>query len=98
MKDMFDMTAGTSTGSIISAALAYPDKDHPEQPQFFAKDIISIYSDRGGEIFAAHGSRYGLLVVLTVIFVGGLGFAGYQIGCMIYMNEKKEDEYKKLQK
>ena len=24
MKDIFDMTAGTSTGSIISAALAYP--------------------------------------------------------------------------
>ena len=28
MKDLFNMTAGTSTGSIIAAGLAYPDKDH----------------------------------------------------------------------
>ena len=27
MKDMFDMMAGTSTGSIISAALSYPSDD-----------------------------------------------------------------------
>ena len=30
MKDLFDMTAGTSTGSIISSALVYPDKVHPK--------------------------------------------------------------------
>lgn len=32
LKDLFDMVAGTSTGSIISAAIAYPleaDKDKP---------------------------------------------------------------------
>lgn len=27
MKDLFDMMAGTSTGSIISAALSYPSDD-----------------------------------------------------------------------
>jgi patatin-like phospholipase/acyl hydrolase len=27
MKDLFDMAAGTSTGSIITAALAYPEGD-----------------------------------------------------------------------
>jgi hypothetical protein len=27
MKDMFDMMSGTSTGSIISAALSYPSDD-----------------------------------------------------------------------
>ena len=52
MKDMFDMTAGTSTGSIISAGLVYPSDKYKGVPKFFAKDIINIYSTRGGEIFS----------------------------------------------
>ena len=35
MKDLFNMTAGTSTGSIISAGLSYPKNDEGE-PQYFA--------------------------------------------------------------
>jgi patatin-like phospholipase/acyl hydrolase len=53
MKDLFNMTAGTSTGSIIAAGLAYPDKNHTDikMPGFFAPDLLEIYSDRGDEIF-----------------------------------------------
>lgn len=53
MKDLFEMTAGTSTGSILAAGLVYPDKDHMDikMPAFFADDLLKIYSERGGEIF-----------------------------------------------
>jgi patatin-like phospholipase/acyl hydrolase len=33
LKDVFDMMAGTSTGSIISAALAYPHPDDKDKPK-----------------------------------------------------------------
>jgi patatin-like phospholipase/acyl hydrolase len=53
MKDLFNMTAGTSTGSIIAAGLAYPDVNstNPKQPGFFATDLLRIYSTMGDQIF-----------------------------------------------
>jgi patatin-like phospholipase/acyl hydrolase len=55
MKDLFDMMAGTSTGSIISAALSYPSDDvlatGEQVPQYWSKEVIEVYSQRGGEIF-----------------------------------------------
>ena len=59
MKDLFNMTAGTSTGSILAAALSYPnDPDlsywqdgvetkrtnaRGDQPAFFGADLVNIY-------------------------------------------------------
>ena len=36
LKDVFDMFAGTSTGSILAAGFSYPLETKPEQPKFFA--------------------------------------------------------------
>jgi len=36
MRDLFDMTAGTSTGSILAAGLAYTNTSD-NKPAFFAK-------------------------------------------------------------
>jgi patatin-like phospholipase/acyl hydrolase len=44
------MTAGTSTGSILAAGLAYTNTSD-NQPTFFAKDLIQIYSSKGQIIF-----------------------------------------------
>ena len=42
MKDLFNMTAGTSTGSILAAGLVYPNQDRMQdkEPKFFAKELI----------------------------------------------------------
>jgi|TARA_B110000305_G_C18782477_1_gene334636 hypothetical protein len=52
MKDLFDMVSGTSTGSIITAALTYTDKKkglmdkagNVPMPGFWAKTIKEIYT------------------------------------------------------
>lgn len=57
-KDIFDMLAGTSTGSIISGALAYPSKRYEDsvplsqrEPKYFMKEVMEIYSTKGDQIF-----------------------------------------------
>ena len=46
---IFDLIAGTSTGGILSLALTKPKSNG--LPEFTAKDIVSLYRDRGSEIF-----------------------------------------------
>ena len=43
MKDLFDMMAGTSTGSILSAALALPKEKGSDIPKFWAAQALEIY-------------------------------------------------------
>jgi hypothetical protein len=43
LKDIFHMFAGTSTGSILAAGLAYPDHEDPSKPKFFSADLLDIY-------------------------------------------------------
>ena len=57
-KDIFDLLAGTSTGSIISAALAYPIERYADTvpkvervPKYFMKEVMDIYSTKGDQIF-----------------------------------------------
>ena len=86
MKDMFDMMAGTSTGSIISAALSYPsgevNKDKVPVPKFFAKEVMEIYSENGDRIFTKHNyaPSPGLQVLCVFIFCIIMGLIFYGIG------------------
>ena len=61
LKDMFDMMAGTSTGSIITAALSYPTDTETAAghkiPKFFADEVIGIYENNGDRIFTS--TEYG---------------------------------------
>jgi len=43
MKDLFDMMAGTSTGSILSTALSLPKENGGTDPEFWAYDVMHIY-------------------------------------------------------
>ena len=48
--EYFDLIAGTSTGGILACILLAPD-DKKKLPRFSAAEAVSLYIDRGDEVF-----------------------------------------------
>ena len=53
MKDLFDMFAGTSVGSIITGAIVFPpDTVHESKDkEFFSTQLLKIFNERGEKLF-----------------------------------------------
>lgn len=52
LSDFFDMIAGTSTGGILACFYLLPSgKEDGPKAKFFAKEAISLYSEKAKEIF-----------------------------------------------
>ena len=49
--DYFDLISGTSTGGILACILLAPDEKKKKRPRFSAAEAVSLYIDRGGEVF-----------------------------------------------
>lgn len=87
LKDLFDMFAGTSTGSILAAGFSYPNDEEGKdktKPKFFATDILKIYSERGEDIFVPNNAKPMIIVFWVFFFVAILGGIGYLVGLQLY--------------
>jgi len=51
LSDMFDFMAGTSTGGILTLAYLVPDDSQPPRAKLTAERAVSLYLERGDEIF-----------------------------------------------
>lgn len=98
LKDIFDMMAGTSTGSILVSGLAYPDKNYRNisKPQFFADDLLKIYTERGGEIFVQQGLRSTYYFLFIILFVVVFSACGYLLGNMLFDSPRTRRAFKEM--
>lgn len=98
MIDLFDMFAGTSTGSIASSGLCIREdpKNQTSSPRFWASGVLGIYVDGRPVIFQKdqHWFTRILSYTLYFIFFAGLFFL---MGRCIYNNPKKMKYYREME-
>jgi patatin-like phospholipase/acyl hydrolase len=51
LSKLFDMVAGTSTGSLLTTSIVIPAVDDPATNRYYADDAIKIYTTRGKDVF-----------------------------------------------
>lgn len=96
LSKVFDMVAGTSTGSLLATCVVIPAEDDKTKNRYYAEDAINIYTTRGGEVFKKYTlsyTKYGLGMFGFAV-VGGL--LGFLIGIKMYSNSAHEETMKEF--
>ena len=96
MSELFDMMAGTSTGSLLTTALTMPDKDGANL--FTSEDVIDIYRDKGAIVFSKFSLSEGWKWMWGVIVMLILGGLGYLDGKNRYSNDNQEKTFNDFEK
>lgn len=96
MSELFDLVAGTSTGSLLATALVIPnnDKTSLQKNKFFADKVIEVYQDKGAEVFTrfAITEKSRVLGALAFMILGAM--IGYCMGVKMYHNKQFEEHMK----
>lgn len=96
------MTAGTSTGSIIAAALSMPatvqdanghDTLSKTIPKFWADDIVEIYKNDNDKIFDKNEFNPIYLLIIVIIVVPLFIFFGHKRGEKKFDNDQKRRQF-----
>lgn len=98
MAELFDLVAGTSTGSLLATALVIPndDKNATMKNKFFAQKAIEVYTDLAPIVFTKFAVTLKSRIIGTLIFlVVGL-LVGFLIGVRVYHNKDFEENIQVL--
>jgi len=101
MKDIFDLIAGTSTGSIIAASLAMPKNVtvngevelSKTEPLYFADEIIKIYRNDNDKIFDKNQFSIAWVIVFNVLTFPLFVYMGFRLGVRKFDNPAKLHQF-----
>jgi hypothetical protein len=96
MHELFDMIAGSSTGSILAAALVTPEKNGSHNNAYWAEDVRDVFYDDDKELFTLNHLPYALIVLFTLIGAALGGFLGYRYGIRIFDNKELEEAHEAI--
>jgi hypothetical protein len=95
---LFDLVAGTSTGSLLATAIVLPNNNtamYPEQKnKFFAEDAIRIYKENGSTVFKKFTYSLTTLILGITAFTALGALIGYNIGVALFSNPRHEEAMK----
>jgi patatin-like phospholipase/acyl hydrolase len=93
MSEIFDLMAGTSTGSLLTTALAMPAEDGVTN-KFTSDSVLDIYRDKGPEVFSKYELPAGWKTFWAAIIALVCGLIFYGIGYRRYHNAIQEKTFK----
>ena len=94
MSDVFDLLAGTSTGSILASSLGFPNEKGGNK--FYAPDVIDIYINNGTEVFSEYKMKKSSVAFGTFMFALIGAVIGYFVGLWVYTDPEQEKIFKEF--
>jgi hypothetical protein len=95
--DLFDMLAGTSTGSIMTGLLGVPTKKGSKEARYFINETINLYKHNGTQLFKSSilNNAWSLAIGITAALI--LGSAIYFYCRHALENKKTYNDLRKAQ-
>jgi len=98
MSRLFDMLAGTSTGSLLATGLSIRKsvKDGIDQPLYWAPDALDIYTNGADEIFKGNGLKFWLYLLITLGIILVFIYPYYFCAMKRYNNPGKFKNFQRM--
>ena len=77
MSELFQLVAGTSSGSIVAAGVSYGSGG---KPTMWGKDIVNFFAKNGKNLFEKHSLEWGLHLFFWITIALAFACVGYWLG------------------
>lgn len=95
MSELFQLVAGTSSGSIVAAGVSYGEKGVPTH---WGSDIVALFKTNGKDLFERHSLTPALHIFFWVMFALAFACVGYVFGSRRYDSVGNDHAFENLKK
>ena len=93
MSELFQLVAGTSSGSIVAAGVSYGSGG---KPTMWGKDIVNFFAKNGKNLFEKHSLEWGLHLFFWITIALAFACVGYWLGRRRYDSPRQTNAFENL--